>query len=80
MVGAKTTMKPLALARALSKLENDNARHPMQMQSSNPAHSSLFIVNPFRGSGFASIFSTHPPIKERIRRLQSMASREGYLQ
>jgi len=80
MVGARTIMKPLALARALSKLESYNVRSPMQMERSNPAHASLFIVNPFRGSGFASIFSTHPPIKERIRRLQAMASREGYLQ
>jgi len=80
MVGAKTTMKPLALARALSKLETNNVRHPMQMRSSNPAHASLFIVNPFRGSGFASIFSTHPATKERIRRLQAMAAKEGYLQ
>jgi heat shock protein HtpX len=80
MVGAKTTMKPLALARALSKLESVNTRNPMQMQHQNPAHASLFIVNPFRGGGFVSLFSTHPPIKERIRRLQAMASREGYLQ
>ena len=80
MIGAKTTMKPLALARALSKLEGQNVRNPMQMEHSNPAHASLFIVNPFRGGGFVSLFSTHPPIKERVRRLQAMASREGYLQ
>jgi heat shock protein HtpX len=80
MVGARTIMKPMALARALSKLETNNVRNPMQMKSSNPAHASLFIVNPFRGSGFASIFSTHPATKERIRRLQAMAAKEGYLQ
>lgn len=80
MVGARTTMKPLALANALSKLETTNKRNPMHMRSQNPAHASLFIVNPFRGSGFASIFSTHPATKERIRRLQAMAAKEGYLQ
>jgi heat shock protein HtpX len=73
-------MKPLALARALSKLETNNIRDPMQMRNQNPAHASLFIVNPFRGGGFVSIFSTHPPVKERIKRLQTMASKEGYLQ
>lgn len=69
-VGAKTVMKPLALANALEKLEAGNKKRPLQY--GNPASSSLFIVNPFRGSGFISLFSTHPPIKERIRRLREM--------
>jgi heat shock protein HtpX len=67
-VGAKTIGKPWALANALEKLEAGNKKRPLQY--GNPASSSLFIVNPFRGSGFFAIFSTHPPIKERIRRLR----------
>jgi heat shock protein HtpX len=80
VVGARTTMKPLALARALSKLETTNKKSQMRMSHSNPAHASLFIVNPFRGGFFVSMFSTHPPIRERIRRLERMADREGFLQ
>ncbi|MEW5759241.1 MAG: zinc metalloprotease HtpX [Candidatus Thermoplasmatota archaeon] len=68
-VGAETIGKPLALANALKKLEKGNRNKPIDIGS--PASSSLFIVNPFRG-GFASIFSTHPPIEERIRRLEEM--------
>lgn len=79
-VGASTTMKPLALARALSKLESANARRPMRFGHSSPAHSSLFIVKPFTGGAFVNLFSTHPPIKERIRRLRRMAERDGYVQ
>ena len=78
-VGARTTMKPLALARALSKLESANERRPMRFGSSSPAHSSLFIVNPFTGGAFVNLFSTHPPIKARIERLERMADREGFV-
>lgn len=70
-VGSLTIRKPLALASALDKLEKANKKNPID--KGNPASSSLFIVNPFRGSGFASIFSTHPPTKERIRRLKELA-------
>ena len=79
-VGARTTMKPLALARALSKLESANERRPMRFGSASPAHSSLFIVNPFTGGFFVNLFSTHPPIKARIERLERMADREGFVQ
>jgi heat shock protein HtpX len=65
--GAKTTGDPYALARALQKLDTYSKRIPMQASPSN-AH--LFIVAPLLGSGgIASLFSTHPPMKERIRRL-----------
>ena len=65
--GAKTTGNPYALARALQKLDAYSKRIPMQASPSN-AH--LFIVAPLLGSGgIASLFSTHPPMKERIRRL-----------
>lgn len=70
-VGSLTIKKPLALASALDKLERANKRKPIDR--GNPASSSLFIVNPFRGGGLASIFSTHPPTKERIKRLKDLA-------
>jgi heat shock protein HtpX len=69
-VGATTLGDPEALARALEKLEVGNLRVPLRTGS--PASSSLYIVNPYRGSWFASLFSTHPPIEERIQRLRSM--------
>jgi heat shock protein HtpX len=65
--GAATTGDPYALARALQKLDAYSKRIPMEASPSN-AH--LFIVAPLLGSGgIASLFSTHPPMKERIRRL-----------
>jgi len=42
-------------------LERENRRDPMQFKSASPAHSSLFIVNPFSGGSFLTLFSTHPP-------------------
>ncbi|HEV2166871.1 MAG TPA: M48 family metalloprotease [Thermoplasmata archaeon] len=69
-VGARTIRDPNALADALEKLEATNRRHPMAQGS--PASSSLYIVNPFGGSWFASLFSTHPPIRQRIARLRAM--------
>ena len=65
--GARETGNPYALARALQKLDNYSRRIPMQ---ASPATAHLFIVAPLLGSGgFANLFSTHPPIKERIQRL-----------
>jgi heat shock protein HtpX len=65
--GARETGNPYALARALQKLDNFSRRIPMQ---ASPTTAHLFIVAPLLGSGgFANLFSTHPPIKERIRRL-----------
>jgi len=61
--------------KALDKLDNGNKRRPIR--GGNPATSSLFIVNPFTRSAFTSIFSTHPPIKNRISRLESMAEELG---
>lgn len=69
-VGARTIGDPMGLANALTKLEYWNERRPMPVGS--PASSSLFIVNPFRGSSFASLFSTHPPLEKRIQALRSM--------
>ncbi len=69
--GAKLTRNPLALARALMKLENWKQHVPMHAGSPATAH--LFIVNPFAGGGWASLFSTHPATQDRIARLQAMA-------
>ena len=65
--GAAVTGNPYALARALQKLDGYSKRIPMQ---ASPSTAHLFIVAPLLGSGgFANLFSTHPPMKERIQRL-----------
>jgi len=64
--GAHTTGNPYALARALQKLEDYSKRVPLQ---ASPSTAHLFIIAPLLGGGFGSLFSTHPPTKERIRRL-----------
>jgi heat shock protein HtpX len=65
--GAATTGNPYALARALQKLDEYSRRVPMQ---ASPSTAHLFIVAPLLGSGgFGSLFATHPPMKERIKRL-----------
>jgi heat shock protein HtpX len=65
--GAAVTGNPYALARALQKLDEYSKRIPMQ---ASPSTAHLFIVAPLLGSGgFANLFSTHPPMKERIQRL-----------
>jgi heat shock protein HtpX len=61
---------PMSLASALGKLETAAQRIPMQ---ANPSTAHMFIVNPLRGGGVLSLFSTHPPIEERISRLEEMA-------
>ena len=61
---------PLSLAKALGKLEVAAQRIPMEV---NPSTAHMFIVNPLRGGGVLSLFSTHPPIEERIARLEEMA-------
>jgi heat shock protein HtpX len=72
--GAKLTGNPLALARALEKLEAAGRRHPL---AASPSTAHLFIVNPLRGGGIASLFSTHPPMAERVRRLRDMSGATG---
>ncbi|MCX6706802.1 MAG: zinc metalloprotease HtpX [Candidatus Woesearchaeota archaeon] len=68
--GAKTIHDPKALASALAKLESGVSKNPMSFGS--PATSALFIVNPFSAKGLAGLLSTHPPMEERIKRLNSM--------
>jgi len=68
--GARLCGSPHYLASALRKLEMANSRIPMQQLNEATAH--MFIVNPLRGNGLKALFSTHPPVEERIRRLESM--------
>lgn len=72
--GARLCGNPLALASALNKLGTCARQRPLQAQEST-AH--MFIVNPLTGKNFASLFSTHPPIEERIARLQQMQQNLG---
>ncbi len=69
--GAKICKRPLSLANALRKLEAGVDRIPMENAGTATAH--MFIVNPLRGGGVMKLFSTHPPIEERIERLQQLA-------
>jgi len=64
--GAEICGHPRALASALQKLSNYNAQRPMDV---NPASAQMYIVNPLHGGTLANLFSTHPPMEERIRRL-----------
>ena len=70
--GARIHGNPESLARALEKLEMATSMRPLQV---NPSVAHLFIVNPLKGVNFAGLFSTHPPIEERIRRLRAMQIR-----
>ncbi len=70
--GARLTQRPLYLASALRKLEVANERLPLE---AGPATAHLFIVNPLSGQGLMRLFSTHPPLEDRIRRLEHMAAR-----
>jgi len=67
--GARICGNPLALASALKKLHAGTQRVPMD---ANPATAHMFIVNPLRGGTFVNLFSTHPPMEERIARLEAM--------
>ena len=69
--GAHLTHNPLYLASALRKLEAANERMPLD---ASPATAHMFIVNPLSAAGIARLFSTHPPIEERIHRLEQMAT------
>src|SRR5881396_673414 len=67
--GARICGNPMWLATALRKLDAGSQRVPLD---ANPATAHMFIVNPLRGGGMMSLFSTHPPMEERIARLESM--------
>jgi heat shock protein HtpX len=67
--GAQICGNPESLASALLRLEESAKEIPMQV---NQAAEPLYIVKPFSGGGMAALFSTHPPIEERVRRLRQM--------
>ena len=67
--GARISGNPLALASALRKLQAGSQRIPLD---ANPATAHMFIVNPLRSGGIVNLFSTHPPMEDRIARLESM--------
>lgn len=76
--GAEYVKDPESLASALAKLHNGVQMRPMQERAGTEATSSLYIVHPFRaGGGLSKLFSTHPPVEERIKRLRRMA---GYVE
>ena len=68
-LGARLTHSGQPLANALRKLEESNKQIPMQV---NPAQAQMYIVNPLSAEGFSRLFSTHPPVEERVARLLAM--------
>lgn len=71
--GARICGKPLELAVALKKLVNTVKHIPMK--DANPTTAHMFIVNPFSAKGFVTLFSTHPPIEDRVARLEKLAKK-----
>ncbi|KMY69014.1 protease HtpX [Desulfocarbo indianensis] len=74
--GAAMARDPQALASALTRLQEANQRQPMHDAQPQTAH--MFIVNPLSGGGLTNLFSTHPPMEERVARLRAMAGQGGY--
>lgn len=72
--GAKLSGNPLGLANALRKLESASRARPADVK---PATAHMFIVNPLSGKSLLALFSTHPPIEERVKRLEAMAGRQS---
>jgi heat shock protein HtpX len=71
--GAALSQDPLALASALRKIASGAAARPLPQEDRLVTQSHLMIANPFRGQGLASMFATHPPMPERIARLEQLA-------
>lgn len=72
--GAEISGDPGALADALAKMDRHAKGVPLPAADEHPATAQMMIVNPLHDGGLAGLFSTHPPIKERIRRLLALAS------
>ena len=73
--GAEMTNQHLGLASALKKIH----RAPVRLNlDTRPETAHLFIANPLSGKGFTSLFSTHPPVEKRIKRLEDLATRSTY--
>jgi heat shock protein HtpX len=76
-LGAEISAHPLWLASALQKLESSVHRVENAPAEQNPATAHLFIVNPLHGRSFDNLFTTHPSIENRVRKLRDMAARVG---
>jgi len=70
--GARHSKDPLALASALEKLHTATQHNHIKQEKNKMSTASLFIVHPFSGKGMVNLFSTHPPVTQRIARLQKM--------
>ncbi len=70
--GARLCGNPLALARALQRISGVSVNMPLE--GAGPATAHLFIVNPLSAGGIAGLFSTHPPVEDRVERLRAMAA------
>lgn len=75
--GAEITGQPIWLAQALAHIHDDVARIPNEPAEHNPATAHLFIVNPLSGAHLGSLFSTHPPVEQRIARLTAMVQQRS---